>query len=747
MSLDLGWWSRLLGTLTLEAACISAPAYLGTRLTKHPKLQRLILRTTIATWICLWGAEFVGIRTVVPQSAQRLPKRSESPAAPAKTVLVAPQPLSTPPIDSRVLSGNSESFHESSNPSDLISGTAMPFRFQDTKALSIPTSRPVYWPALIWLTGILVLFTRMASGQLLSYRRFSGMGVNRVPVIPNSNTLALVRRLESLLRLRSVRVLTTGDCKSPLAFGIFRPTIVLPLNFAGTFNTSQRDAIVAHELAHLASHDPLWLLVADLLVAVAWWHPAGYWLRRRLRACSEIAADQASHLVPNGSIALSEALVLLGKQLKPERPRYALDAAGTGLKSDLSFRIEALLSKPLSATVRPIWRLLAATAAVASVVGSASAPMPMAGAVSPVQLLTQKVTNRPTSKSRSASKWTSVTNLDISEMGSAKLMYNERWITPVSLVVTNAIDPQFVHNLGPAGFNGVFASTRMSFDSESWPLVYRPRNKAEVDVERELQALVSASKDADAAKAANGPHPERLLLNCSYIRVTDKLAESSGLARLLPRIDAKLLAHSQSVIQASNSPTGRPITNYSIGGSTNYWTDQWRLVSAYQYAKMRPLLNSNGVIERLNVPGMELQECDRGTAWFHDAVSQVSRATIERIPGTNFVHYKPFPLPRYRLGVQLSVQAESPIGTAPVLLLTAHSIELETMVAKGATSYNPESATIMMRSRIAFAIGHCSSGEAMIIALPEEEKLAESPETAPSTIREFVIAEVAAITK
>ena len=87
MSLDFAWWSRLLGTLAFEAASISALAWLSTSLTKHPQLQRLILRTTIATWICLWGAEFVGIRTVVPQSAQRLPKRSESPAAPAKTVL------------------------------------------------------------------------------------------------------------------------------------------------------------------------------------------------------------------------------------------------------------------------------------------------------------------------------------------------------------------------------------------------------------------------------------------------------------------------------------------------------------------------------------------------------------------------------------------------------------------------------------------------------------------------------------
>ena len=745
MNMDTNWWGNLFTTLALEAASISLLAWLGMRFTKHPQFQRLILRTTIATWICLWGAEFVGIRAVMPQPAHPLQMPRDLSPTSAKTILSAPQPQSIQPVGIKAESRDDESAHWSSQNSEPVSSMPIRSLIQDSTVLSIPRSRSVYWPAWIWLVGMLALITRMATGHYLSYIRYSGLGVRRVSAILNPNDLALVRRLESLLGLRNVRVRVGGNCKSPLVFGILQPTIVLPLNFADTFSAPQREAIVAHELAHLASHDPLWLLAADLLVAVAWWHPAGYWLRRRLRACSEISADQASHLVPNGSVALSEALVVLGKQLTSARRRFGLDVAGSGLKSDLAFRIGALLNEPVAAAVGPIWRMFVSTAAVASIVGLASAPMPMADTVSPAELLARNIANRLSSNLKSASKWNGVTNLDISAIGTTRLIYNERWVTPTSLVVTNSVDPQFVNNLGPAGFNGVFANTRMSFDSESWPLFYRPRNKAEFDVEKELQALVSASKDADAAKDANGPHPEKLLLNCSYIRITDKLLESSGLARLLPRIDAKLLAHSQSVIQASNSPIGRPITNYSIGGSTNYWTEQWRLVSAYQYAKLRPLLNSNGVIERLNVPRMELQECDSGTAWFQDAVSQVNRATIERIPGTKFVRYKPFPVPRYRPGVQLSVQATSPIGTAPVLALTARSMKIEKMAAQGATISNPDSDTYL-RSRIAFAYGHCGIGEAIIIALPEEENPDEPPESAPSPAREFVIAEVTEIT-
>ena len=683
MSLDIAWWSRLLGTLALEATCISALAWLSTSLTKHSQLQRLILRTTIATWICLWGAEFAGIRTVIPQPAQPLPKRYESPTARAQTRLVAPQKHSTRPVGNKVFLENSESFHERSNPTNQVSDTAIRSLIQDSTVLSIPTSRPVYWPAWIWLTGMLALFTRMASGQFLSFRRFSGLGVYRVPVFQNPNDLARVRRLESLLGLRNVRVINAEDCKSPLVFGILRPTIILPLNFAGTFNTSQREAIVAHELAHLASHDPLWLLVADLLVAVAWWHPAGYWLRRRLRACSEIAADQASHLVPNGSVALSEALIVLGKQLMSDRPRYALDAAGTGLKSDLAFRIRALLTKPFSATVRPIWWLIAPTAAIASVVGLASSPLPMAGQLSPAELVAQRISNPVPSRM-----------------------------------------------VGP--------SEASTFDSHLPPRYVTQITKSTLESEEDSRLESLPSYPIGVVTSLSG---QKVILRCRYLQITRELAESSGLDSLVPAPDPRPMIHSQYTLQASNSPTGQTITNYLIGETSNHWTTNARQIDADRYAALNESLKAIGVIDDVDNIALEIYEFDTGVSCFRDSKTLIHHATVKSIKGRICVSDYKWATPANQLGTTLSVRSCSPIGTSALLVFIVASREIEP--APSNSSNSTSIGEPHMRTCSMLGIGDCHAGDAVIIPLLESQETGHNP----LRTREFVIAEVAAITK
>src|SRR6185503_14478821 len=98
----------------------------------------------------------------------------------------------------------------------------------------------------------------------------------------------------------------------PIAFGIFHPGISLPPNFSEKFSIAQQEAMLAHELAHLAAGDPLWQLLADLSVALFWWHPAAWWARHQLRMACEGAADEASLLIENGPHALAECLVTLG---------------------------------------------------------------------------------------------------------------------------------------------------------------------------------------------------------------------------------------------------------------------------------------------------------------------------------------------------------------------------------------------------------------------------------------------------
>lgn len=115
------------------------------------------------------------------------------------------------------------------------------------------------------------------------------------------------------MRLRPVTLRYWTGIRGPLAYGILRPAIALPRDFVQRFDARQRDAILLHELAHLAARDPLVLVFADIVCALAWWHPAVHWARRQLQAAMEAAADEASTLVPEGRTALAESLVRLAE--------------------------------------------------------------------------------------------------------------------------------------------------------------------------------------------------------------------------------------------------------------------------------------------------------------------------------------------------------------------------------------------------------------------------------------------------
>jgi hypothetical protein len=119
----------------------------------------------------------------------------------------------------------------------------------------------------------------------------------------------------------------------------------LPPAFDTRYTSPEQDAVLAHELAHLAAKDPLWFLLADLATACLWWHPLAWWTRRSLHVAAELAADEATALVPDGPGALAKCLVNLGKDLLAARGWGWIGING-GFRSKLGMRVERLLRMP-----------------------------------------------------------------------------------------------------------------------------------------------------------------------------------------------------------------------------------------------------------------------------------------------------------------------------------------------------------------------------------------------------------------
>ena len=54
----------------------------------------------------------------------------------------------------------------------------------------------------------------------------------------------------------------------------------------------QQEGMLAHELAHLARWDPLWLVISHVLTCVFFFQPLNWVARRRLREISEMLSDE-----------------------------------------------------------------------------------------------------------------------------------------------------------------------------------------------------------------------------------------------------------------------------------------------------------------------------------------------------------------------------------------------------------------------------------------------------------------------
>ena len=80
---------------------------------------------------------------------------------------------------------------------------------------------------------------------------------------------------------------------SPMLWAGFgaRAVLLLPEGLWGELDESQRDTLVAHELAHLRRRDHWVRLVEVAATVIYWWHPAAWWARRRLREAEEQCCD------------------------------------------------------------------------------------------------------------------------------------------------------------------------------------------------------------------------------------------------------------------------------------------------------------------------------------------------------------------------------------------------------------------------------------------------------------------------
>lgn len=191
--------------------------------------------------------------------------------------------------------------------------------------------------ALLWLCGVGVVLLRRFGGwrfiAALDQRGFS-------PLPPEWQ--ARFEQLRIAMGVtRQVAVRLSHDVLGPFTARLLRPVIWLPLSLLAQVPREQLEALLAHELAHVARMDWLWNGLQCVLEALLFFHPAAWWLGRRIRHEREHACDDRAVAVCGDAIALAEALEHLERHRHALQPLLLAAQGGSLMK-----RITRLLSTP-----------------------------------------------------------------------------------------------------------------------------------------------------------------------------------------------------------------------------------------------------------------------------------------------------------------------------------------------------------------------------------------------------------------
>ncbi|MHC4814866.1 MAG: M56 family metallopeptidase [Planctomycetota bacterium] len=187
------------------------------------------------------------------------------------------------------------------------------------------------WLGVLWLLGASLFLARVVAGLL----RLASMRRSAVPVPAMSR------------RARGVPVALSAQVSSPLAFGVFRPMILLPPHALQQLTVPELETILAHERTHVQHRDPVWTLVEQLLRALLFFHPACWWLCRRSRTLREVRCDAVVVHELGGPTLYARALTRLEELragvLASTPPLSLAVGAGSGALLD---RVRGILGMP-----------------------------------------------------------------------------------------------------------------------------------------------------------------------------------------------------------------------------------------------------------------------------------------------------------------------------------------------------------------------------------------------------------------
>jgi beta-lactamase regulating signal transducer with metallopeptidase domain len=207
----------------------------------------------------------------------------------------------------------------------------------------VPVHAVVSVPDAWWTSGVVMAAVWMAWAGAGTLRFIRAMVALRRA---RANSCPLPQEVEAGLahwgQLRDTgrqpRLVVSHAVTTAAVLGCGRPVIAVAPALLTTLDAGELDRVVLHEWAHVQRRDDQLNLLQIAVRIVAGWHPAVWWIDRRLQAEREIACDETAVAVTGAPKSYAACLVKLASVRGAGRTALAAPAAlnASGLRARIT---------------------------------------------------------------------------------------------------------------------------------------------------------------------------------------------------------------------------------------------------------------------------------------------------------------------------------------------------------------------------------------------------------------------------
>ncbi len=171
----------------------------------------------------------------------------------------------------------------------------------------------------VWLLGLSLFMIRLIGG--LAY--LDHLKTNYTYPLESHWEDMLEYLAEQLPIKRTVELMESALVQVPIVVGHFKPIILMPVGAVNGLTVEQVEAILAHELAHIARNDYILNVVQSVIEALFYFNPAVWWISANIRTERENCCDDVAIQLCKNKLTYAKALVAI-QEMNQAAPNLAM---------------------------------------------------------------------------------------------------------------------------------------------------------------------------------------------------------------------------------------------------------------------------------------------------------------------------------------------------------------------------------------------------------------------------------------